>query len=51
MNFLSKVAIFSSIGAAISKDDIIFIISIIVTILNLIMEYMKRRKNGKLEKD
>ncbi len=52
MKTLSTIAITSAVGAAISKDDIIFIISIVVTILNLVMEYLKRRKNeAKLEKN
>ncbi len=56
MNILSKIAIVSSLSAAVSREDIIFILSILVTILNLIMEYMKGRRkkdesNTTLEKD
>lgn len=51
MKALSCTAIASSVGAAITKEDILFILAVVVTIINLVIEYLKSRKDGKLGKD
>lgn len=48
---ISAAAIGSSIIAGITKNDIIFIISIIVTLLNFILEYLRDKRNERMEKD
>jgi len=34
----------AAFGAAITKEDLIFIISVLITILNLYLEYLSRKK-------
>jgi len=50
---LKKIAAISmalATGAALTKDDILFILSLIVMILNAVIEYLKSRKEKKEEK-
>ena len=49
---LKKIAAISmalATGAALTKDDILFILSLIVMILNAVIEYLKSRKEKKRE--
>ena len=49
---LKKIAAISmalATGAALTKDDILFILSLIVMILNAVIEYLKSRKEKKKE--
>ena len=50
IKYLSLTAISTIVVGNITKEDIFFITSIIITILNLILEYLRSRKNGNVEK-
>ena len=40
---VSSVGVLTGAAAAISKDDFIFIISVVIVILNLLIEYMRSK--------
>ena len=49
MKKIAAISMALATGAALTKDDILFILSLIVMILNAIIEYLKSRKEKKRE--
>ena len=49
MKKIAAVSMALAAGSALTKDDILFILSIIVMILNAIIEYLKSRKEKEKE--
>jgi len=47
MKKVAAVSMALAVGSAITKEDILFILSVIVMILNAIIEYLKMRKEKK----
>ena len=47
MKKIAAISMALATGAALTKDDILFILSLIVMILNAIIEYLKSRKEKK----
>lgn len=47
MKSVSVIGLLTGSAAAISKDDLIFILSLAVTIINAIIYYLEHRKNDK----